>query len=91
MHQTRTLPAAEIRRLLYGKSATRAQIAHDYDVLLASFTVGDYRNVAPQPGETLLAVRRRLSAAARRRGWRLVFLPTYGKQLIFQVREVFGV
>jgi hypothetical protein len=50
--------------------------------------VGDYGLAEPAPGETLLAERRRLSAAAERRGWSLMFVPSEGLGLVFRVSEV---
>jgi hypothetical protein len=90
MPQTRKLTPAEIAILAYTDPDARAQVAAQYDALLAPFAVGDYGSAEPESGETVLAVRRRLSAAAERRGWMLAFLPTEGELLVFRVREVFG-
>jgi hypothetical protein len=88
--QTRKLTLIEIANLNYSNPDVRAKLAAHYDALLAPFAVGDYGLAEPEKGETRLAVRRRLNAAAERRGWMLAFVPTEGEQLIFRVREVFG-
>jgi hypothetical protein len=87
MPQMRKLSAAEIAILAYTDPDARAQVAQQYDALLAPFACGDYGLAEPEMGETRLAVRRRLNAAAERRGWVLAFLPSDGEQLVFRVRE----
>lgn len=86
MPQTRKLSAAEIATLYYSDPTVRAELAAHYDALLDPFAAGDYGIAEPEPHETRLTVRRRLSAAAKRRGWRLVFVPTEGEGLVFQVQ-----
>ena len=86
MPQTRKLTSAEITSLYYSDPSVRAELAAHYDALLAPFSLGDYGLAEPEMGETRLAVRRRLGAAAERRGWRLSFVRTEGETLVFQVR-----
>ncbi len=90
MPQMRRLTPTEVATLEERGPAASARIAAQYDAVLAPFAVGDYGLAEAEPHETLLAVRRRLSTAADRRGWMLAFLPTEGEQLVFRVREVFG-
>jgi len=84
--QMRKLTSAEITSLYYSDPGVRAELVAHYDALLAPFDVGDYGLAEPEMGETRLAVRRRLQAAAGRRGWMLAFVPTEGEGLVFQVR-----
>ena len=74
----------------YATPAWRDRIATEYDTLLVPFAVGNYGIAEPKPHETRLAVRRRLSAAAKQRGWHLTFVPSEGEHLIFQVRADAG-
>jgi hypothetical protein len=83
MPRTRKLTAAEIATLEYSNPAARAQ---QYDALLAPFAAGDYGLAEPEPHETRLRVRRRLGAAAERRGWLLAFVPVEGESLVFRVQ-----
>jgi len=51
----------------------RAQVAQEYDAYLAGFAAGDYGQAALIDSERRAVVRRRLQAAARRRGLALRF------------------
>lgn len=86
MPQIRKLTPAEIATLEYSNPAARAQIAAQYDALLAPFAADDYGIAVPESHETRLAVRRRLTVAAERRGWKLAFMPMEGERLVFRVR-----
>jgi hypothetical protein len=88
--QPQKLLPTKIATLAYTCPAARAQLAAHYDALFVPFAVGDDGIAEPEPGETLLAVRQRLNAAAERRGWRLAFVRTEGEGSVFWVREVFG-
>lgn len=63
----------------------RAQLAQAYDALLDGFAAGDYGEAALLAGERRLTVRKRLQAAAGRRGLALRFRPGPLPALIFQV------
>lgn len=86
MPKMRKIPLTEIANLNYSNPEVRAELVAHYDGLLAPFAVGDYGLAEPEVGETRLAVRRRLTAAAARRGWMLNFVRTEGEALVFQVR-----
>ena len=88
MPQFRKLTSAEIATLEYATPAWRDCITTEYDTLLAPFALGDYGLAEPAPGETRLAVRRRLNAAAERRGWRLLFVRAEEEGLVFRVQAV---
>jgi hypothetical protein len=68
MPQFRKLSLPEIATLAYTDPDARAQLAAHDDALLVLFAIGDHGVAEPEMGETRLAVRRRLSAAAERRG-----------------------
>ena len=65
----------------------RARVAQEYDNCLADFEIGDYGRVELEAGERRAVVRRRLQAAARRRGFLLRFRPGPGEALIFRTEE----
>jgi hypothetical protein len=90
MPQLRELTAAEVAGLEYGNAAVQAQIVAHYDTLLGSFKVGEYCMVQPTSEVTRQAVRACLVAAAERRGWQLLFVPTQGQALLFRVCKGVG-
>lgn len=85
MASFRKLNAAEIAALEQDSLGARAQVAQMYDPLLAGFTVGDYGRADLAAGERRAVVRRRLHAAARRRGVVLRFRLGPGAALVFRV------
>jgi hypothetical protein len=85
MPSFRRLSAAEIAALHQGSSGARAKIAQVYDAYLADFAVGDYGRAELTIGERRAIVRRRLHAAARRRGLALRFRPGPSAALTFHV------
>jgi hypothetical protein len=85
MPQVRKLSGIEAQELERGAPADRAAIIAQYDGLLAPFEVGEYGCATPEAGETPLAVRRRLTAAAVRRGWALRWVPGEAG-LVFEVQ-----
>jgi hypothetical protein len=82
----RKLPPVTVATIERRDPVARARIAQQYDALLESFAVGDYGQASLEPGDTPLAVRRRLDKAADRRGWWLKWVD--GHDLVFQVRAV---
>jgi hypothetical protein len=69
----RKMSPAEIAVFDQPPIGLRAQVAREYDAYLAGFAAGDYGQVALIDGERRTVVRRRLQAAARRRGLALRF------------------
>jgi hypothetical protein len=69
----RKLSPAEIAALDQPRIGARAEIARAYDESLADFAAGDYGRAELVDGERRTTVRRRLQAAARRRGLALRF------------------
>lgn len=65
----------------------RARVAQEYDTCLDGFAIGDYGRVELAAGDRRAVVRRRLQAAARRRGLTLRFRPGPGAALIFRADE----
>jgi hypothetical protein len=65
----------------------RARVAQEYDTFLADFAPNDYGKVELADSENKLTIRNRLRAAAKRRGWRLIYMPTRGQAIRFQIRE----
>ena len=88
MPQVRKLTSQESQILEHADPSLRQQRDAHYDALLHPFTVGDYGIAEALPGESRLAVRRRLAAAAARRGWALDFLSVLEDALYFHVREL---
>ena len=78
MPSFRKLSPAEVAALENPSISTRAEIAGEYDDYLASFVVGDYGRAELIDGERRAAIRRRLQAAACRRGLALRFRPGPG-------------
>ena len=73
MPSFRKLNAAEPAALERLSLSARAQTAKTYDAYLADFTAGDRGRIELLAGEQRAAVRRRLQAAAQRRGLALRF------------------
>jgi hypothetical protein len=73
MPSFRKLSPAEIAALDQPPIGARAEIARVYDAYLAEFVIGDYGRVELVDGERRVIVRRRLQAAAKRRGLALRF------------------
>jgi hypothetical protein len=73
MPSFRKLSPAEIAALDQPRIGARAEIARAYDESLADFAYGDYGRAELVDGERRTTVRRRLQAAARRRGLALRF------------------
>lgn len=73
MPSFRKLSPAEVAALESPSISPRAQILREYDAYLASFAVGDYGRAELFEGERRPAIRRRLQAAACRRGLALCF------------------
>jgi hypothetical protein len=84
MPSFRKLSPVEVAALDHQPVGARAEIAREYDAYLAAFVVGDYGRAALLDGEHRAVVRRRLHAAARRRGLALRFRSGPGP-LTFQV------
>jgi hypothetical protein len=94
MATIRKLTIEEIEQLRRGgqkkrsdRLSNRAQVAQEYDAFLADFAPSDYGEVDLAEDENKLTVRSRLNAAAKRRGWRLIYTPTRGQSIRFQIRE----
>ena len=85
MPSFRRLSAAETAPLERSSLGARAQIALAYDAYLADFAIDDYGQAELAAGERRAVVRRRLHAAARRRGFTLRFRPGPNTALIFRV------
>jgi len=85
MPSLRKLSEAEIAALEQPRIGARAQVAREYDEYLADFAAGDYGRAELVADERRKVVRRRLQAAARRRGLALRFRPGPGAVLIFHV------
>jgi hypothetical protein len=95
MATIRKLTSEEIEQLMRGTQkkgsagiSERVRIAQEYDMFLADFAPSDYGEVDLAEGENKLTVRSRLSAAAKRRGWKLIFTPTRGQAIRFHVDNV---
>jgi hypothetical protein len=69
----RKLSPAEVATLDQPAIGTRAAITRAYDAYLADFVIGDYGRAEMAAGERRAVVRRRLHAAAQRRGLALRF------------------
>ncbi len=69
----RKMSPAEIAVFDQPSLGPRAQVAQEYDAYLAGFAAGDYGQAALIDSERRAVVRRRLQAAARRRGLALRF------------------
>src|SRR6266542_4712439 len=78
MPSLRKLSEAEIAALEQPRIGARAQVAREYDEYLADFAAGDYGRAELVADERRKVVRRRLQAAARRRGLALRFRPGPG-------------
>jgi len=87
MPSLRKLSEAEIAALEQPRIGARAQVAREYDEYLADFALGEYGRAELIDGEQRNTVRRRLHAAARRRGLALRFRPGPGP-LTFRVEAV---
>jgi hypothetical protein len=91
MATIRKLSSEEIAQLRRGTQkggagiSERARIAQEYDIFLADFAPNDYGEVDLAEEENKLTVRSRLNAAAKRRGWRLIYWPTRGQTIRFHV------
>jgi hypothetical protein len=73
MPSFRKLSAAETAVLAQPSIGARAELAREYDAYIADFAIGDYGRAELHEGERRAIVRRRLHAAADRRGLALRF------------------
>jgi 4-aminobutyrate aminotransferase-like enzyme len=89
MPEFRKLSQEEIERLKNPKRAngdsTRAQLAREYDEYVADLHPGEYVEVILDEGDNKLTVRKRLTAAANRRGLVLEYTRTHGPVIRFKV------
>lgn len=85
MPYLRKFSAAEVAALEQPRLGKRAELARVYDDYLSGFAVGDYGEVELAPDERRALVRRRLHAAASRRGLALRFRSGPREALIFRV------
>ncbi len=88
MPSFRKLAGPEVTALDQPPPGARAQVAREYDAYLAGFAAGDYGRAELREGERRARVRRRLQAAARRRGLTLRFRPGPGP-LTFRIEAIF--
>ncbi len=90
MPTVRKLMPAEIETLEGRAKGPRKLVAEQYDRIVFEFDAGEYGEATLEPDEKRLTVRKRLSAAAERRGLTLKFLRTTGNCLRFRVQEPNG-
>jgi hypothetical protein len=89
MPEFRKLSQEEVERLKKQKRTTsisaRAELAREYDAYVADLQPGEYAEVTLDEGDTKLTVRKRLTAAANRRGLVLEYTRTQGPVIRFKV------
>lgn len=88
MPRVRKLTKEEILVLENKGKGMRALIAAEYDQFLEGYTIGDYGEVELEPDDRRTTVRNRLRAAARRRGFDILFFRTRGSTIPFKIVEL---
>jgi len=88
MPRVRKLTKEEVLVLENKGKGMRALIAAEYDQFLEDYTIGDYGEVELEPDDRRTTVRNRLRAAARRRGFDILFFRTRGSTIPFKVVEL---
>jgi hypothetical protein len=88
MPKVRKLTKEEVLLLENKGKGMRALIAAEYDQFLEDYTIGDYGEVELEPDDRRTTVRNRLRAAARRRGFDILFFRTRGSTIPFKIVEL---
>ncbi|MGQ9547185.1 MAG: hypothetical protein ACUVSY_02855 [Roseiflexus sp.] len=88
MPRVRKLTKEEILVLENKGKGMRALIAAEYDRFLEDYAIGDYGELELDPEERRTTVRNRLRAAARRRGFDIIFFRTRGLTIPFKIVEL---
>ncbi len=88
MPRVRKLTKEEILVLENKGKGMRALIAAEYDQFLEDYAIGDYGEVELEPDDRRTTVRNRLRAAARRRGFDILFFRTRGSTIPFKIVEL---
>lgn len=87
MPKVRKLTKEEIFLLENKGKGTRTRIAAEYDRFLEDYEIGDYGEVELEPDDKRATVRNRLRAAAKRRGFDILFFRTRGSIIPFKIVE----
>ncbi|MGC9040431.1 MULTISPECIES: hypothetical protein [Roseiflexus] len=66
----------------------RTLIAAEYDHFLEDYEIGDYGEVELEPDDKRTTVRSRLRAAAKRRGFDILFFRTRGSIIPFKIVQL---
>lgn len=88
MPKVRKLTKEEVILLENKGKGTRALIAAEYDQFLEDYQIGDYGEVEIEADEKRTTVRSRLIAAAKRRGFDILFFRTRGNKIPFKIIEL---
>ncbi len=88
MPRVRKLTKEEILFLENKGKGMRALIAAEYDQFLEDYAIGDYGELELEPDDRRTTVRNRLRAAARRRGFDILFFRTRGSTIPFKIVEL---
>ncbi|MFQ3630971.1 hypothetical protein [Roseiflexus sp.] len=88
MPKVRKLTKEEAFLLENKGKGVRTLIAAEYDRFLEDYKAGDYGEVELEPDDKRNTVRNRLSAAAKRRGFDVLFFRTRGSVIPFKIVEL---
>lgn len=87
MPKVRKMAPEEVAMKGGAKGSVRAEVEREYDGYLAGFLVGEYGIAELDEKETKQTVRKRLLAAAERRGMIIRFIKTKGNIVRFKLED----
>lgn len=88
MPKVRKLTVDEVRQIERRIKGQRKLVEEEYDLIMGSYTIGEYGEAELSEDENRITVRNRLKAAATRANLALDFKRTKGNILRFKVQQI---